>query len=143
MALETEFKDYILKKGTKRKYIITKDDNYSYITDASEYEQIGSTITARYLNDLAAAASIHVDGNIKGYSITITGDGKTKEFAFKHTLGTRDFIIQMYDMTETVDGQTVCPVVETDFRRIGIDTVQVIFSVAPTSSESYKVVMFG
>ena len=70
------------------------------------------------------------------FSTTITGDGSKTSFSVDHNLNTRDVIVQLYDTStfETVIVNTV---------RVSNNTITLTFKTAPTSSESYKVIVLG
>jgi len=74
------------------------------------------------------------DSFTKKYSVTI-GDGSNTAYAITHNLGTRDCVVNVYDIStyETV---------EVDVVRTNTTTVTVTFASAP-SSNSYRVVVIG
>ena len=70
------------------------------------------------------------------YEGTITGDGTTTAFTITHNFGTRAVAIQVYDATTYED-------VVVDTTRTTANAITVSFANAPTSNESYKVVVIG
>lgn len=65
------------------------------------------------------------------YAATITGDGTSVSFAVNHVMGTRDVIVQLYDLTtyETVFA---------DVDRVTTTQVNVTFNVAPVVGQNYR-----
>lgn len=65
------------------------------------------------------------------FSSTITGDATTVSFALTHNLGTRDVIVQLYDLTsyETVFA---------DVERTSTSQVTVSFNAAPAVGQNYR-----
>ena len=97
---------------------------------ASDYS---STYTNRSLVDKQ-----YVDNAIGGassYKATITGDNTTTDFSITHSLGTRDLIVQVYRDTSPYD------MVITTVQLTTTSAIDVIFSVAPSGTDSYRVLI--
>lgn len=82
---------------------------------------------------------VRVDGGstgqpLKKYSTSITGDGIKTVFTIEHNLDTEDILFEMNDGTELIF---------TDYNVVDNNTVNVIFSIAPTAEENYSVTIYG
>ncbi len=75
-------------------------------------------------------------GYTKKYASTIEGDGATTAFTINHNLGSRDVVVNVYDATTYEE-------IVVDIVRTSTSAITVTFGVAPTSSDSYRVVVIG
>ena len=83
--------------------------------------------------------SVYVEisqATIHKYTETITGDGTTTTFSIQHGLSTLDVIVKVYDSTSNED-------IIVDVVRNSTSVVNIIFAQAPTSSNSYRVVVIA
>lgn len=79
------------------------------------------------------------------YSTTITGNGSTTDFSISHGLGTSDVQTQVYLTGQTLGSKTVNELimVDTYVESSSPYTIHLLFATAPTSSESFRVVVAG
>jgi len=82
---------------------------------------------------------VRVDGgsngqSLKKYATTITGDGVKTVFTIKHNLDTEDILFEMNDE----DG-----LIFTDYNIVDNNTVNIIFSIAPSAADNYSVTIYG
>ena len=75
-----------------------------------------------------------LDG-IKKYTGTITGTGSATSFTVTHNLGTKNVIVQVYNSS----GETVV----VDTTRTSTTAVTLAFKTAPTTSETFIVLILG
>lgn len=99
------------------KIYVDLDENKSYRWSGSVYVEI-------------AQANIHK------YVGTITGDGVNNSFLITHDLGTRDVVINVYDLLTGED-------VIVDTTRTSISSITVTFAQAPEQGQGYKVVVIA
>ncbi len=145
-----EDKGYTTNTGTVTSVTITGEKGITATGDPITAE---GTITVGHTNEITeqqtqAVYPIAIDtyGHITGYgeavevikkyTETITGDDDTTEFTVTHSLGTKDVTIQIYDTTTNED-------VIVDTTRTDENTVKVSFASAPSSEQSYQVVIIG
>lgn len=72
---------------------------------------------------------------------TITGDGSKTSFDVAHTLGT-DVSVQVYLKNQTVGADTVDELVMVDTYTLN-NKVKLLFATAPTTTQTFKVVIVG
>ena len=72
---------------------------------------------------------------------TITGDGSKTSFDITHTLGT-DVSVQVYLKNQTVGADTVDELVMVDTYTLN-NKVKLLFATAPTTTQTFKVVIIG
>lgn len=94
-------------------------------------------------DNLIAGTGIKLEGSnisvnpsevIKGKTFTITGDGAAIYWDCTHNLGTKDVIVQLYNIS---DGTQVT----TDIIRTDDNTVRIGFNLAPTANEIYRILI--
>lgn len=97
-----------------------------------------NTVTVDTKGRVTAASS-------KNYSTkvvqTITGDGSKTSFDVAHTLGT-DVSVQVYLKNQTVGADTVDELVMVDTYTLN-NKVKLLFATAPTTTQTFKVVIIG
>lgn len=71
---------------------------------------------------------------------TLSGDGSATTYEMTHNLNSRDVIVQVVDYGNAGSGATY-ETVMVETKRNGVNTVQVIFATAPTTSEDYRVLV--
>ena len=71
---------------------------------------------------------------------TLSGDGSATTYTMTHNLNSRDVIVQVVDYGNAGSGATY-ETVMVETKRNGVNTVQVIFATAPTTSEDYRVLV--
>ena len=72
---------------------------------------------------------------------SITGDGSKTSFDITHTLGT-DVSVQVYLKNQTVGADTVDELVMVDTYTLN-NKVKLLFATAPTTTQTFKVVIIG
>lgn len=72
---------------------------------------------------------------------TFSGNGNKTSFEIAHTLGS-DVVVQVYLTGQTVDSRTVDELVMVDTYTAN-NTVTLVFATAPTSSQTFKVIITG
>lgn len=104
--------------GTSGKIYVALDTNKTYRWGGSAYVEISQS-------------------TIHKYSTTITGTGSKTDFVITHSLGTRDVVVNMYENT------TPYQQVWADIKMTSTSQVTVTFATAPTTSESYRIVIIA
>ena len=97
---------------------------YVDITESKSYRWSGSV----YIE--ISQATIHK------YTGTITADGTTSSFTIKHSLNTRDVLVNVYDATTYEE-------VIVDIVRTSTSAVTIVFATAPAVGTDYKVVILA
>ncbi len=71
---------------------------------------------------------------------TIYGDDSTDTFTIVHNIGTLDVFVQVYSYTPSTSGGSY-ENMNVEIKRVDINAITVQFSVAPPSSESFRVLI--
>lgn len=72
--------------------------------------------------------------SLKKYATTITGDGVKTVFTIKHNLDAEDILFEMNDE----DG-----LIFADYNIADNNTVNIVFSIAPSAEDNYSVIIYG
>lgn len=139
------------KLKTARTIALTGDATGSTTFDGSANKEISVTlsntgVTAGTYNTVTVDAKGRVTAaSSKNYSTkvvqTITGDGSKTSFDVAHTLGT-DVSVQVYLKNQTVGADTVDELVMVDTYTLN-NKVKLLFATAPTTTQTFKVVIIG
>lgn len=139
------------KLNTARTIALTGDATGSTTFDGSANKEISVTlsntgVTAGTYNTVTVDAKGRVTAaSSKNYSTkvvqTITGDGSKTSFDVAHTLGT-DVSVQVYLKNQTVGADTVDELVMVDTYTLN-NKVKLLFATAPTTTQTFKVVIIG
>jgi hypothetical protein len=85
-----------------------------------------------------AAGNVVIDStallNTAKHAETITGDGTTTSFAVNHAKGTKDIVVQVYDITTD-------ELVDVAVDRTDNDNIAIVFAAAPSGAESFRVIV--
>lgn len=111
----------------------------------------GSAATAlRFASPLQVTKSgntttVSLPSVIQKFTTTITGDGTTTDFSITHGLGTGDVQVSVYLTGQTIGRKTGNELVMVDtYVEDGIThLVHLVFAIAPTASQIFKVVVIG
>lgn len=139
------------KLTTARTISLSGDATGSTTFDGSANKEISVTlsntgVTAGTYNTVTVDAKGRVTAaSSKNYSTkvvqTITGDGSKTSFDVAHTLGT-DVSVQVYLKNQTVGADTVDELVMVDTYTLN-NKVKLLFATAPTTTQTFKVVIIG
>lgn len=139
------------KLTTARTISLNGDATGSTTFDGSANKEISVTlsntgVTAGTYNTVTVDAKGRVTAaSSKNYSTkvvqTITGDGSKTSFDVAHTLGT-DVSVQVYLKNQTVGADTVDELVMVDTYTLN-NKVKLLFATAPTTTQTFKVVIIG
>lgn len=139
------------KLTTARTISLKGDATGSTTFDGSANKEISVTlsntgVTAGTYNTVTVDAKGRVTAaSSKNYSTkvvqTITGDGSKTSFDVAHTLGT-DVSVQVYLKNQTVGADTVDELVMVDTYTLN-NKVKLLFATAPTTTQTFKVVIIG
>lgn len=143
--------DSAAKLTTARTISLSGDATGSTTFDGSANKEISVTlsntgVTAGTYNTVTVDAKGRVTAaSSKNYSTkvvqTITGDGSKTSFDVAHTLGT-DVSVQVYLKNQTVGADTVDELVMVDTYTLN-NKVKLLFATAPTTTQTFKVVIIG
>lgn len=99
----------------------------------------GGTVVNNYYQ------TISLPSVIQKFTTTITGDGTTTDFSITHGLGTGDVQVSVYLTGQTIGRKTGNELVMVDtYVEDGIThLVHLVFAIAPTASQTFKVVVIG
>ena len=136
---------------TARTISLSGDATGSTTFDGSANKEISVTlsntgVTAGTYNTVTVDAKGRVTAaSSKNYSTkvvqTITGDGSKTSFDVAHTLGA-DVSVQVYLKNQTVGADTVDELVMVDTYTLN-NKVKLLFATAPTTTQTFKVVIIG
>ena len=139
------------KLTTARTISLSGDATGSTTFDGSANKEISVTlsntgVTAGTYNTVTVDAKGRVTAaSSKNYSTkvvqTITGDGSKTSFDVAHTLGA-DVSVQVYLKNQTVGADTVDELVMVDTYTLN-NKVKLLFATAPTTTQTFKVVIIG
>lgn len=139
------------KLKTARTIALSGDATGSTTFDGSANKEISVTlsntgVTAGTYNTVTVDAKGRVTAaSSKNYSTkvvqTITGDGSKTSFDVAHTLGA-DVSVQVYLKNQTVGADTVDELVMVDTYTLN-NKVKLLFATAPTTTQTFKVVIIG
>ena len=139
------------KLKTARTIALKGDATGSTTFDGSANKDINVTlantgVAAGTYNNVTVDAKGRVTAaSSKNYSTkvvqTITGDGSKTSFDVAHTLGT-DVSVQVYLKNQTVGADTVDELVMVDTYTLN-NKVKLLFATAPTTTQTFKVVIIG
>lgn len=139
------------KLTTARTISLSGDATGSTTFDGSANKEISVTLSntgvaAGTYNTVTVDAKGRVTAaSSKNYSTkvvqTITGDGSKTSFDVAHTLGT-DVSVQVYLKNQTVGADTVDELVMVDTYTLN-NKVKLLFATAPTTTQTFKVVIIG
>ena len=139
------------KLTTARTISLSGDATGSTTFDGSANKEISVTlsntgVTVGTYNTVTVDAKGRVTAaSSKNYSTkvvqTITGDGSKTSFDVAHTLGT-DVSVQVYLKNQTVGADTVDELVMVDTYTLN-NKVKLLFATAPTTTQTFKVVIIG
>lgn len=139
------------KLKTARTIALTGDATGSTTFDGSANKDINVTLSntgvaAGTYNTVTVDAKGRVTAaSSKNYSTkvvqTITGDGSKTSFDVAHTLGA-DVSVQVYLKNQTVGADTVDELVMVDTYTLN-NKVKLLFATAPTTTQTFKVVIIG
>ena len=97
-----------------------------------------NTVTVNEKGRVTAASSENYSTKVVQ---TITGDGSKTSFDVAHTLGA-DVSVQVYLKNQTVGADTVDELVMVDTYTMN-NKVKLLFATAPTTAQTFKVVIIG
>lgn len=118
--------------ATKGTFTLNQSGNTTIaLTDNNTTYSNATTSTAGLMSSSDKAK---LDG-IKKYIGTIKGTGSATSFTVTHSLGTKNVIVQIYNSS----GETVV----TDVTRTSTTVVTLTFNTAPTTSETFTVLVLG
>lgn len=139
------------KLKTARTIALSGDATGSTTFDGNANKEISVTlsntgVTAGTYNTVTVDAKGRVTAaSSKNYSTkvvqTITGDGSKTSFDVAHTLGA-DVSVQVYLKNQTVGADTVDELVMVDTYTLN-NKVKLLFATAPTTTQTFKVVIIG
>jgi hypothetical protein len=102
---------------------------------------IAENTNATFAGDVTVSGDLTVNGTISGQlTKKISGDGSATTFTVTHSFGTPHVMTQLLDYGDNGTGATY-EVVQTTVKRNSDNAIDVLFGVAPTSSEDYLVLI--
>ena len=104
-----------------------------YLTKSGVTAGTYNNVTVDKYGRVTAGSSV---STLSKYTGSITGNASTTSFAITHNLGSRDVIVQVYDLNTYEE-------IIVDVVRTTTSAVTISFASAPTSNDSYKVVVIG
>lgn len=105
----------------------------TYTNDFSANYTNRSLVDKEFVVNYVTTAS--TSGIATSYKTTITGDNSTTDFTITHNLATRDVQVEVYRNSAPYDS------IITTVQRTSTSAIDVIFSVAPTGSDSYRILV--
>lgn len=118
--------------ATKGTFTLNQSGNTTIaLTDNNTTYSVATTS----VNGLMSASDKSKLDGIKKYTSAITGTGSATSFTVTHNLGTKNVIVQVYNSS----GETVV----VDTTRTSTAVVTLAFDTAPTTSETFTVLILG